>query len=113
MIRLIALILVVVGLSGCGNTCTRIAGAEQGADDKGSPCNSSRQAWSTSKVQSCENNLANCTQNDLRQLDLYAGCLNALPRCAEGQSTSWAIQRGSCGVENLLGKVSLQCLSGL
>lgn len=113
MLRLLVTLSVVVGVfSACGTPCSRIAAAESNADDKGKPCNSSRNSWSTSRVQTCESNLSNCSENDKKQLELYANCLNALPVCAEGQSTSWAISRLACAGENLPFKVSGKCLSG-
>lgn len=113
MVRLLVTLSVVVGLfSSCGTPCSRVAAAESNADDKGKPCNSSRNAWSTSKVQSCESNLSNCSENDLKQIELYTNCLNALPMCAEGQSTSWGISRAACAFENVAFKLSAKCASG-
>lgn len=113
MLRLLVTVSVVVGLfSSCGTPCSRVAAAESNADDKGKACNSSRNAWSTSKVQSCESNLSNCSQNDTKQIELYVNCLNALPTFAEGQSISWAVSRGACAVENVAFKLSAKCASG-
>ncbi|MCA2981659.1 MAG: hypothetical protein INH41_22775 [Myxococcaceae bacterium] len=111
MTRVLGAVLVLSALAGCGTPCSRIAAAEQAADDKGSGCNSSRNAWTPSQVTTCEGNLDDCTQNDLKQLDLYAQCLNALPRCGEGQRTSWELQRFACASDNLLLKVSARCAS--
>ncbi|MCU0696515.1 MAG: hypothetical protein MUC96_08305 [Myxococcaceae bacterium] len=111
MIRVLGATLVLAALAGCGTPCTRIAAAEQGADDKGAGCNAGRNAWTQSQVTTCESNLDDCTQNDLKQLDLYAQCLNALPRCGEGQRTSWELQRLACATDNLLFKISAGCAS--
>jgi hypothetical protein len=112
MLRLLVALSVGVGLLACGTPCSRVAAAEANADERGKGCNSSRNAWSTSKVQSCENNLANCTQNDTKQLDLYANCLNALQVCNEGQRTSWEVSRAACAFENLAFKISTSCAAG-
>jgi hypothetical protein len=112
MIRALLVVSVAVGLSACGTPCSRVAAAQQNADDKGAGCNSSRNAWTTSKVQSCESNLKNCSENDAKQLELWANCLNALPKCGEGQRTSWEISRASCFLENVPFKVSSSCVSG-
>jgi hypothetical protein len=111
MIRALFAALALAALAGCGTPCTRIAAAEAAADERGAGCNSGRNAWTQSQVTTCESNLDDCTQNDLKQLDLYVNCLNALPRCSEGQRTSWELQRAACGFENLFGKVSLGCAS--
>lgn len=112
MTRLLLVLSVTVGLFSCGTPCSRVAAAEANADEKGKGCNSSRNAWPTSKVQSCESNLANCTENDKKQLDLYANCLNALNTCGEGQRTSWEVSRAACAFENLTFKISASCARG-
>lgn len=97
----------------CGTPCTRIAAAENAADEKGATCNASRQAWSASKVQTCERNLADCTENDVKQLELYTKCIEALGRCGEGQRASWEVSRAACSLENIAFKVGLPCLKDL
>lgn len=113
MRTVLALLSTLALFSSCGTPCSRVATAESAADDKGSGCNSTRNAWTTSKTQTCESNLKTCSPNDTKQLDLYASCLQALPACAEGQRSSWELQRAACAVENLLFKVSAGCASGL
>ena len=113
MTRLLLALSVTVTLFACGTPCSRVAAAEANADERGKGCNSSRNAWTSARATTCENNLANCTQNDTRQLDLYANCLNALPACNEGQRTSWELQRAACSFDNIFGKVSLSCSRGL
>jgi hypothetical protein len=100
-------------LAACGTPCTRVAAAEAAADDKGATCNAGRNAWSSSKLQTCERNLADCTENNLRYLDLYAKCLDGLGRCGEGQRSSWEFARGACALENIAFKVQLACLKDL
>jgi hypothetical protein len=100
-------------LAACGTPCTRVAASEAAADDKGAMCNASRQAWSSSKVQTCERNLADCTENDLKQFELYAKCLDGLGRCGEGQRSSWEVARSACALENIAFKVQLACLKDL
>ncbi len=112
MLRMILMVSVSL-LAACGTPCTRVAAAEAAADDKGATCNASRQAWSSSKVQTCERNLAYCTENDLKQLELYAKCLDGLGRCGEGQRSSWEIARGACALENIAFKVQVACLRDL
>lgn len=113
MTRLLLALSVTVTLFACGTPCSRVAAAEANADERGKGCNSSRNAWTSARVTTCENNLANCTQNDTKQFDLYANCLNALPTCNEGQRTSWELQRAACSFDNIFGKVSLSCSRGL
>lgn len=113
MIRLLLVVLAALVLAACGTPCSRVAAAQSNADEKGKGCNSGRAAWSQTQLKSCEDNLANCTQNDTRQLDLYANCLNALPVCNEGQRTSWELQRAACAVDNILFKISSGCARGL
>ncbi|MDX2013988.1 MAG: hypothetical protein SFW67_27575 [Myxococcaceae bacterium] len=102
MIRVILIALSSVVVAACGTPCTRIAAAESAADEKGATCNASRQAWSSSKVQTRERNLADCTENDVKQLELYTKCGEALGRCGEGQRTSWEIARGVFAREHRL-----------
>jgi hypothetical protein len=111
MVRL--MVGVSLGLLACGTPCTRVAAAESGADDRGAGCNASRNTWSASKLSTCEKNLPDCSENDVKQFELYAKCLDALPRCGEGQRGSWEISRAACGLENLAFKVNLSCVKDL
>ncbi len=112
-----AMLRVTAGLSlallACGTPCTRVSAAESAADDRGAGCNASRNAWSSSKLSVCERNLPDCSENDLKQFELYAKCLDALPRCGEGQKTSWGLSRAACSFENIAFKVNLSCLKDL
>lgn len=100
-------------LVSCGTPCARIAAAEAAGDQKGAACNASRNAWSDSKLQTCERNQPDCTENDLKQFDLCTKCIEALPTCAEGQRSSWELSRSACGLENLAFKVNLKCVRDL
>lgn len=104
-----ALLLAVVGVaaSGC-NVCTRIYNAEQLANEKGRDCGSSR---NLPDVNVCTNGLTSCSQNDMDNLNTYAGCLENLPVCQSGQGFSWGLQRLGC-IESL-GRVSGSCLQAI
>lgn len=102
-----------LGLLACGTPCTRVAASEAGADDRGAGCNAGRNAWAASKLEQCERNLPDCSKTDLEQFEKYARCLDALPRCGDGQRTSWEVSRAACGLENLAFKVNLACLRNL
>ena len=95
----------------CGTPCSRIAGAEQAATDKGQACNGSDTTWSQSKLTTCEENLKNCTEQDMKWMDTYADCLHKLPVCADGQGFSWGLQRVGC-LESVL-NMNASCRSGL
>jgi hypothetical protein len=113
MSRFVLALCLMATLFSCGTPCSRVAAAEANADERGKGCNSSRNAWASSRVTTCENNLANCTQNDFKQFELYANCLNALPTCNEGQRTSWELQRAACSIDNILFKITASCAGGL
>jgi hypothetical protein len=114
MTRHLLIVSLLLLAASCGTPCTRIAAAEASADEKGKACNASRQAWSTAKVQTCERNLAaDCTENDVKQLELYAKCIDALGPCGEGQRTSWELSRAACSLDNIAFKVGLACLKDL
>lgn len=107
------LVLAALAFVSCGTPCTRIAAAEVVGDQKGASCNASRNAWSDAKLERCERNLPDCSENDLKQFELYAKCVEALPTCAEGQRSSWELSRAACGLENLAFKVNLSCVRDL
>ncbi len=113
MLRLLTALALSSVLFACGTPCSRVAAAQENANTRGKGCGGGTDSsWSPNKVKSCEDNLPNCSQTDLKQVELYANCLNALPVCSEGQTTSWNIQRVSCATDNLLFKLSSKCASG-
>ncbi len=85
-----------VFVSACGTPCSRIAAAEAAANNKGSACNSSSSNWDSAHVTRCEAGLSKCSADDQKWLDTYADCLQKLPSCAQGQGTSWNLQRIAC-----------------
>ena len=98
-------------LSGCGTQCSRIANAENAANQKGKACNNSSNSWDSARVQRCESGLSKCSQDDMKQMDAYADCLNKLDTCVDGQGLSWGLQRLGC-IEPIT-KISLSCVAAV
>ena len=111
MKAMFAAVLSLAVLSACGTPCSRIANAENAANEKGKACNSKTTAWDSARLQKCESGLSKCSPDDTKQLDAYADCLNKLDVCVDGQSLSWGLQRLGC-VEPLT-KVSLACTGAI
>ncbi len=95
----------------CGTPCSRIAGAEAVANDKGKACGASSSNWEGARVSRCEAGLTKCSADDQKWLDTYGDCLQKLPTCSEGQGVSWNLQRVACS-ESLF-KVSSSCGSAI
>lgn len=113
MLRLLVGLSTAALLTACGTPCSRLAAAQENANNRGKGCNGGTDtSWSQSKVKSCEDNLPNCSENDLKQVDLYSNCLNNLPVCSEGQTTSWNVSRVGCATDNVFLKLGLKCASG-
>jgi hypothetical protein len=113
MVRLLVVCALASVVLACGTPCSRLAAGQENANNRGRGCDGSKDSsWSPTKVKSCEDNLPNCSENDLKQIELYTNCLNALPVCSQGQTTSWNVSRIGCATDNFLFKVSLKCATG-
>ena len=101
------LLLAAVALAGCGNACDHLARASDGLNNKRKSCGSSTS--SSFDNQKCQNNLHQCSQDDITKLDGYASCIEGLQGCPP--STSGALAGGELGCISQLSGISGACLS--
>lgn len=93
-------------LSGCGNACDHEKRASDSLNNKLQSCGSS--ASSSFDVNKCQNNLHQCSQDDITKLDGFASCLEGLQGCPP--STSGALAGGELGCLQQLSGISGACL---
>lgn len=98
---------VAVALSGCGNACDHLKRASDSLNSKRTSCGSG--SGSTFDNNKCQNNLHDCSQDDMSRLDGYASCIEGLQGCPP--STSGALTGGELGCLSQLSGISAACLS--
>ncbi|MBL8954711.1 MAG: hypothetical protein JNK82_28295 [Myxococcaceae bacterium] len=97
-------------LTGCGTVCDTAMHAEQRANQKGRDCNAGN--ITVHDANTSNSGLSKCSQDDMREIQLYAECLDALPVCTSSNSTSFAFQRLGC-VAQPIGRISASCAAAI
>jgi hypothetical protein len=84
------------------------AGASDGgSSDAGSPATSA----ATFNEVVCENDVVDCSMNDVAILNKYATCLNNLPVCSPSTQQTWSSSVQAC--TNELGALTSKCMAAL
>jgi hypothetical protein len=94
----------------CGTVCDSAAGAQRRANDKGRDC--SHQNITVNDANKCNSGLSKCSPDDVKELQAYADCLDALPVCSSSNSTSWAFSRAGCQLQPI-GRISGECAGAI
>ncbi len=77
-------------LAGCGpSPCSRIAGAVAGVKSKASACSNPGVSVEDVDRARCDKSIGRCTPDDLKKIDTYVVCLDAVPSCIPGHEAAF------------------------
>lgn len=102
---LVALVALVSMVSGCASVCDRLASP---ADKKGTCTNVTTNAVTKS---TCDANVSKCTADDLKAVNAFLDCYDALPVCASGKELEFAASMLTCASKT--SSVSAACNAAL
>jgi hypothetical protein len=103
--RLALLLTPLLCLSACGTICDTAVAAENAANQRGQPCNSTVTVHDANK---CNSGLSKCSPDDTKAIQGYIDCLNNLPQCSTDTKTSWDFSALGCELQPV-GKISATC----
>ncbi len=83
-LALLASLLALVALCGCGTACDREAAAIRSANDKGAPCAVTASSFDTNK---CNDALHSCSADDIAAMNNFSSCLEGLASCTNDTKT--------------------------
>lgn len=93
-------------LSGCGSVCDSAVAAENNSNRRGAECGQNNIA--VHDANRCNQNLSKCSPDDMKEIQAYADCLDALPACTSSNSVSWGFSRAGCVLQPI-GRISGTC----